>query len=48
MKKYYVIKNQEINMWYSIINWDFIEISQNFMLVSIICFHTLFKIPHYI
>ena len=22
--------------------------SQNFMLVSIICFHTLFKTPHYI
>ena len=24
----------------------FLEISQNFMLLSIICFHTLFKIPH--
>ena len=33
---------------YGIINQciDFVQISQNFMLVSIICFHTLFKIPH--
>ena len=33
--------------WYSIINYttDFVQIPKNFMLVSIICFHTLFKIP---
>ena len=39
---------QEINMRYSITNksMDFVQISQNFMLVSIFCFHTSFKIPH--
>ena len=41
-------KQEEINMWYNMINWstDFVQISENFMLESIICFCTLFKIPH--
>ena len=33
-------KTQKINMWYGVINWstDFVQISQNYMLVSIIVF----------
>ena len=42
------LPSPEVNIWYSIIDWstDFIQISQNFMLVSFICFCILFKIPH--
>ena len=39
---------KEIHTWYSISNYskDFVQISQNFVLVSIIFLHVLFKILH--
>ena len=46
----HLLKNfPQFVMIHSIINLitNFVQMSQNFMLVSIICFYILLKIPHY-